>query len=264
MNRRRYVDGALYEEWDDATQTYRRYNTNGSLAEQRAYTSDEIAGILGLGGVEVTADEVLMRDDNGEVLFSLGPQTHGDRGVSVFRDDGTIALAVRKNFSNTPQVIQISDADGYVILGEESLGNGLARPHLHVPMHPVMATATTLQHGPWGPEVPVTSGTFVTTHQAWWARHNQYGRFNVRIAASDITTSAEVQVINANDGTPLGAFLAGAWTGTRATGSTGYTEVVSPSIFMPSNPEDRVSVALQVRRSAGAGTLRVALPESHG
>lgn len=217
------------------------------------------------GSLVVDGGDVVMLDADGSEMLRIGPQQHGDRGVSVSREDGSLALVVRKAFSNsTLQTLEIRDRLGNLIVSEEALGWGLSRPFLQIPMRPVMATPTALMHGQYGPEVPVTSGTFETTHQAWYARHNQYGRFCFQIAASDATTAAEVRVINVATGNPLAAFFQPSWLGTRAVGDTAFVEVVSPPLSVPGDPDDRISIAAQVRRSAGAGTLTVALPESHG
>lgn len=217
------------------------------------------------GSLVVDGGEVLMLDADGSVMFRLGDQVHGDRGFLMARDDGTLALAVRKAIAGPgAQGIEIRDRQGYLIYAEEALGNGPARPLLHLPFQPVAPSPTTLQHGPHGIEVPTTSATFTTTHQAWFARHNQYARLMLRVAASDATTSAEIQVVDAGTGIPLGDFLSGSWLGARATGTTGYVQVDPPRLFLPGAPDERVSIAVQVRRSAGSGTLRVALPESHG
>ena len=263
MSRKVYDNGQLVESWDDVTRTYRRY-VNGSLVETRPYTAEEIGAIVGAGRVVVDERDVVMYDDDGSVIFRMGEQTFGDRGVSIFRDDGSLAFAIRKAFGGTTQSLEMRDRFGSVFLAEEALGSGLSRPYLHSPMQPVLPTAAALLHGPYGPQVPVTSGTFVTTHQAWYARHNQYGVFKAQISASDTSTSAEVRVINAADGVPLGAFFQPAWLGARAAGSTGYIEVASPALYLPGVPDALISIALQVRRTAGSGTLQVSLPESHG
>lgn len=202
---------------------------------------------------------------NGVTVFKLGLQNYGDYGMTINREDGSPAVAVRKEFANVAQVVTVTDDTGNALLAEESLGSGLKFPILHIPMQPVQAVAGTLQCGPFGWQLPIATATFTSTHQAWYARGNQYGAFRVQISASDTTTAAEVRVINIGNGDQLGPFLSGPWTGTRAAGSTGFVEVVSPALFLPGNPnENNVRIGLQVRRSAGAGTLQVALTESHG
>lgn len=232
----------------------------GLRSERRAASTT-----IGDGGLVIDGGDVTMLDTDGSIMFLLGDQLYGDRGLLMAREDGSIALVLRKAFAGPgTQTLEFRSRDGYLLFAEEALGAGLSRPYLHLPMHPVMATPTALQHGPYGAEVPVTSATFITTHQAWYARHNQFGRVMLQIAASDATTAAEVRVINAATSAVLGDFFAAPWLGTRAAGSTGFVQVDSPRLFLPGNPDDRISVAVQVRRSAGTGTLRVATPESHG
>lgn len=225
------------------------------------------AGDLTISGGDLVVDggDFLLLDTDGSTVFRLGPQTHGDRGVSIYRETGELAIGVRKAFeSSGEQTVEIRDGDGSLIVAEEALGSGLSRPFLHLPFHPVLATPAALQHGPYGPQVPVAVTDWTTTHQAWFARHNQYALLRVRVSASDLTTAGEVRVVNPATGAVLGDFLAGPWTGTRAAGSTSHTEVAPPRLFLPGAPDERVSVAVQVRRTAGAGTLNVSLPESHG
>ena len=226
------------------------------------------ATTVGTGGMTIDGGDFRALDVDGSEILLLGEMIHGDRGFVITRADGTIAFEMRKTFSNsTTQSVYIRDDDGAVLLAEESLGDGIAQPYLPIPLQPVTATSTALSTGPYGPQVAVTSGTFVTTHQAWYARHNQYGLFRIRVAASDLTTAGEVQVINVATGTPLNPFFQPAWLGTRAAGSTGYTEVVTSGadgLLLPGVMHSEISVAVQVRRTAGAGTLTVAVPTAHG
>lgn len=217
------------------------------------------------GALIVDGGDFLLLDTDGSTVFRLGPQQYGDRGVSIFREDGSLALGVRQAFENVPQTLEMRDEAGYVIVAEEALGSGLSRPFLPVPLQPVRAASGAVNAGPYGWESMAASSTWTTTHQAWYARHNQFALFRFRVAASDTTTAAEIRLINAGNGDHLGQFLAGPWTGVRAAGATGYTEVVTPGgINMPGEPDQAVQVAVQVRRTDGAGTLTVAVPEARG
>lgn len=226
------------------------------------------ATTIGSGGFVVDGGDVIMLDDDGSVMFRLGAQTHGDRGLTIAREDGTVALELRKTFSNSSsQTLYLYDDQGAAMLTEEPLGNGISRPMLPVPLQPVTAASTALNTGPWGPEVVVDSATFTTTHQAWFARHNHFALFRVQIAASDITTAAEVRVVNAVDQNPLNPFFLVDWLGVRPAGTTGYVEVVTSGLdglALPGTSHTEISVQVQVRRSAGAGTLTVAVPTAHG
>jgi len=46
VSRRIWHDGRVVEEWDDAARTYRRYDSAGSLVEERPYTGDEAAALV--------------------------------------------------------------------------------------------------------------------------------------------------------------------------------------------------------------------------
>lgn len=264
MSTRVYSGGQLLEEWDDATRIYRRW-TNGVLAEQRAYTAGEIAGIVGLGGVTVTSNDVAMRDDDGTEILRIGEQVNGDWGFTLSREDGSVAISVSQAFPGAAQQeLRLFDRFGNEMLTEEAIGSGLAYPVFPLIFEPVLATAGTVNAGPYGFEVPTTSASFVTVFRTTLARNNQFGTVKLRIAASDTTTSGEARLINVATGDHLGQFLAGPYTGTRAVGSTGYTEVSLPSLVIPGNPWDPIEIAVQARRTAGAGTLRVAVSESRG
>lgn len=265
MSRRVYANGVLLAEWDDATLTYRRY-VDGEVVEERTYTAPEIEAIVGAGAVVINDRQMVVLDDDGSEIFRIGDMEHGDRGLTITRENGTVAFEMRKTFvGSSTQAVFLRDDTGAALISEEPLGDGLSRPFLPIPMLPVTAATTALSTGPWGPQVVVNSGTFTTTHQAWYARHNQYGLFRCRIAASDTTTAGEVQVINVDNGVPLTRFFQPAWLGSRPAGSTGYTEVVPASgLLLPNAMHASTTLAVQVRRTAGAGTLTVAVPESRG
>ena len=219
-------------------------------------------------GITTTSNSLTLRSAGGTEILRIGVMPFGDRGLRVTRETGTVALEMRKVFSNSAQqTLGLFGSDGYSLIEEEPLGSGLSKPYLPIPLLPVTTTPTPLNTGPWGPEVSVTSDTFVTTHQAWWARANYYALFRMRIAASDTSTAGEVQVINVANGIPLNEFFEPGWLGVRPAGSTGYTEVVTSGddgMGLPGLPHAEISVAVQVRRTAGAGTLRVAVPTAHG
>lgn len=221
--------------------------------------------IRGGGKLVVDGGDFLLLDTDGSTVFRLGPQQHGDRGVTISRDTGEVALSVRKKFdTDTIQIIELVDRFGNVLLSEEAIGSGPARPLHDIPMRPVMATSGNLQCGPWGPEVTTGAGTFTTVHQAWFARSNQFASLRILMSASDLTTAAEVQVINADDSTVLAAFGEPDWLGERDLGDTDYVEIQTPGLFLPGVPWESISIALQVRVSAGAGTITTAIPEARG
>lgn len=237
-----------------------------SLRNERraAATSIETGDIrLANGGMLVVdGGDVLMLDTDGDVLFKIGPQAHGDRGVSIYREDGTEALSVRKPLPGFAQRISVFDRNGVGILEEGSLSGGIDKPYLNIPTQPHLATSGPINVGPYGFEIPVTSDTFQTTHVGTWRRHNFLTRWRWRIACSDTTTAAEVRVVV--NGEHLSPYLGTAWTGVRAAGTTTYDEVLSARLDLPGAYLDTMTAQVQARRSAGTGAVTVALVEARG
>lgn len=262
MSRKVYDNGQLVESWDDVTRTYRRY-VNGSLVETRAYTTDEIGSIVGAGRIVIDERDVVMFDDDGSVMFRLGKQTQGDRGFELSRANGTLAFAVSEVFQGGVQALRMFDNSGNNILSEESLGSGLGRPYLSLPMQPVLATAGTVNAGPYGFEVVTSSTSWTPVARTQFPRQNQYVTVKVQVAASDLTTAASVRVTDTVGGV-LSQFLSGPFTANRAAGSTGYVEVALPSLVVPGAYMGSVALDVQVQRTAGTGSLRVAVTESRG
>lgn len=260
MSRKVYDNGQLVESWDDVTRTYRRY-VNGTLVETRPYTPAEIGAIVGAGRVVVDERDVVMYDDDGSVLFRLGAQSFGDRGVSIYRDDATLAFEVAKANPLAVQAWRLKDSGGNEIVSESGFGSGLGRPRL--PCQPFPVSAPT--YGTYGPEVSTTSATFATLFAMQDRRQNPLWAPAFQVKCSDITTSAEVRVIDAATSSALSEFGAGAWTGARPTGSTAYAEL-NPALVVTSSIAigGRYRFEIQARRTAGAGTVTVALPESIG
>jgi hypothetical protein len=184
MSRRVYANGVLLEEWDDATLTYRRY-VNGEVVETRAYTGPEVAAIVGAGAVVLSERQMLVLDDDGTEIFRIGDMEHGDRGLVIRREDGSIAISLSQAFPGAAQQeIRIFDRFGNELLTEEAIGSGPAYPIFPLIFEPVLATAGTVNAGPYGFEVPTTSGTFVTVFRTTLARNNQFGTVKLRVAAS--------------------------------------------------------------------------------
>lgn len=267
MSRRVFTDGVLLQEWDDATRTYRRWSTAGVLLEERAYTAGEIAAIVGAGAATLGDRDFIVIDDDGTEILRIGDQQFGDRGITISREDGTLALSIRKRLAGAgTQSLELRDDNGNVILSESEFGTGLDYPWLPLVVQPWSATSAAVQTGPHGLEGPaVTSGTFVTTHMVELPRMNQQTRWRFAIKASDATTAGEVQVIRESTGVALTKFLQPAWVGTRAAGSTGYVDVdPGAPLVLPGSYITMMRLLVQVRRTAGAGSLTCAVPFAHG
>ena len=233
-------------------------------SERRAAATTIGTGDLRLangGSLVVDGGDVVMLDVDGSVLFRLGLQALGDRGVSIFREDGTLAFEVAKPNALAVQAWRLKDSDGTTIVSESGFGEGLGRPRL--PSRP-FPTATPAW-GMYGAEVATTSSTFTTLFAVQDRRQNPLWAPAFRVKCSDTTTAAEVQVIDAATSTPLAEFGFGAWTGVRPVGSTGYTEL-TPALNVPTSVgvDGRYRFEVQARRTAGAGTVTLAIPESIG
>lgn len=209
------------------------------------------------GNLVVDGGDFLLLDTDGSTVFRLGPQFFGDRGVSISREDGSQALVMAQPFEGFDgQLIIMQDRFGNVILRESPFGEGADVPYLPLTFQPVTAASAAVQFGPHGLEVSTTSGTFVDAFKWRGYRHNPWLRMRLQVRCSDTTTSAEVQVVDKATGDPLEPFLGSPWLGTRATGTTAYV-AVDPAVglALPGVPEDTIEVAVQVRRTAGAGTV---------
>lgn len=225
------------------------------------------ATTVGTGNWVIDGGDVVMLDEDGSVLFRLGEQPYGDRGVSIYRADGSLALSTRKRLPGaTTQSLELRDDNGNVILSEAEFGTGLDYPWLPLHVQPFAAASSPVQAGPHGLEGPlVTSSTFTTTHLDEVPRMNQQSRWRFAVAASDITTAAEVRVIRESTGTALAPAFASPWLGVRAAGSTTYVDVdPGAPLVLPGNFGETVRLLVQVRRTAGAGSLTCAVPFAHG
>lgn len=220
------------------------------------------ATTIGSGGLTIDGGDLILLEADGDEIFVIGEQPYGDRGISAYRDDGTEALSVRKPLPGFPQRVAIFDRDGHEIFTEGGLSDGIDRPFFSIPIQPYLASAGPLSAGPNGFEVSTTSTTFATTHVGMWRRSNYLTRWRWQIRCSDASTAAEVRVVV--NGTHLGTYLGSPWTGVRAAGSTSYVEVLSARLTLPGAYLDQMSVTVQARRSAGTGTVSVALTEARG
>lgn len=222
------------------------------------------AGDLTINGGDLVVDggDFLLLDTDGSTVFRLGPQPHGDRGVAIYREDGSPAVVVARPGVGFDQGLSLHDAAGNVLLREASLASGIDAPFFDIPLQPYRATAGTVNAGPHGFESDTTSGAFETMHVASFARQNHLTRWWFQVSCSDATTAAEVRVLG--NGSQLTQYAGAAWTGTRAAGAAGYQEVASPRLVLPGAVHSSVSVEVQARRTAGAGTVSVAVTQARG
>lgn len=222
-----------------------------------------------LGGMFVVdGGDFLLLDTDGSTVFRLGPQQFGDRGVTISRQNGQQAVTVRKRFAgSTDQSVAVYGRGGEQLVVEEELGTGFAAPAFPLQVQPLLAASGAVQAGPHGLEVSTTSATFAGTHFTSFLRQNQYLRMTVAVKASDASTAAEVRVVDTATGFVLRPFLADPWVGVRAAGSTGYTILqagVTVPLVAPGAVGELVRLEVQARRTAGTGTVTVAVPFAQG
>lgn len=221
------------------------------------------AGDLTISGGDLVVDggDFLLLDTDGSTVFKLGPQEHGDRGVSMYREVGTPVMEVRKESSNLPQRWVMRDGFGNIVVSESAFGVGLSRPRL---AHPVIPAATPT-YGVYGQEVSSAADTFTTVFRMECRRQNTNWQPRLQVSTSDTTTAAEVRVVNADFASFIlnDFFTSADWIGAVAAGSTGFRQL-DPTLVLFGNVDEYIRLAVQVRRTAGTGTVKVAIPSSYG
>lgn len=213
------------------------------------------------GALVVDGGDFLLLDTDSSTVFRLGDQEYGDRGVSIYREDGSPAVEVAKADAGLPPTVRIKDANGNVIVSEWPFGEGLSAPLLSMPAYPVTAPAG---YGEHGPEVSTTATAWTTLWSMRTVQQNPLWRPRLQLKCSDATTTAQVRVTKSDGTTVLNDFFAGpSWTGSVPTGSTGWLSLV-PYLGIDGGFGADVTRHVQVRRTAGTGTVRLAIPCATG
>ncbi|MGH9247938.1 MAG: hypothetical protein ACRD0W_00235 [Acidimicrobiales bacterium] len=223
------------------------------------------ASSIGSGGLTIdSGGQLRVVAASGETVFLIGLQQHGDVGMTVRREDGSLAFLIRKPFSPTDaQLIQVFDNEDNIIFAEEVFGAGLGEPRLELPMRPIAAATGALSVGPDGPERVTSSATFVDLFAYDGIRQNQWYRPIIVVRCSDGTTAGEIQFVEKGTGSVLNGFFQPPWVGAIPTGTTAYTPFEPPfGLSLLVEPKQPLSLALQARRTAGAGSLTVAVRRS--
>jgi len=149
-----------------------------------------------LGDVTIGAGGVLKALNNaGAPILYVGgigpanPDGSPQRGLLIYRQDGTLALSVA-NTTGTPgqpQGVAIRDALGNTIISEDVIGGGLANPYLSTDAWVGATTA---------PADTTTSGTFTTLQnlQGWVKQHPKLtGHYLVQTSAG---TTGEIRLVD--------------------------------------------------------------------
>lgn len=228
-----------------------------------------VRGLLRIAGALDLTGTLSMKSEDDVEMVRIGDMEFG-RGFELKRDDGTQALGFRKAFSNsTTQSWVLTDRSGQVVVAENALSGGLSRPHLELPLQPFSATSgTAVTCGPHGWERTTSSTTWETLYVYDGKVQNPFLDFKFAAICSDGTTSGEVQVVDLDTGTPLAGFFEPAWLASIPLATTTYFVVDPPStrIIAPDITEvgAYMRLGVQVRRTAGTGSITLAVPQSIG
>jgi hypothetical protein len=203
----------------------------------------------------VDGGDVVMRNETGTEVFRIGVQPYGDVGFTLRREDGTIAIQVRKPFqpSDPTQAFQILDRAGRMVAGDSGLyTSGFDAPHIPLRFIPVNYDSSTNAQ-------TTSSGTFVATHEHRGFYQNPFFSPQFMVKCSDGTTAGEIQVWDVTGAAYLEAYFGGVQKATIPTGTTTYTLfALSGTVLLPGQMSDAMHLEIHVRRTAGAGSLTVA------
>lgn len=209
------------------------------------------------GQMVINGGDFVLEDTTGTVTFRVGAQQYGDRGISVFRADGSIAMKVAKIFGagDSAQRLQFYDLSGASVGGDAALSpSGFDSPHMPLVWRPVdRSDAKT-----------TTSATFVSLFEHRGVRGNPGLPIQFSVLCSDATTAGEVQVIDTATGTGLSPFFASPWVGTIPAGTTTATTLTAPALGLPGAANAAYTLQVQARRTAGTGTVSIAIAGSVG
>jgi hypothetical protein len=207
------------------------------------------------GNTAIDTGEFTVKDPvTGNVILRVGQQEHGDTGVSIYREDGTLALQIAKPFSPADeQAMRMLNKSEEIIGGDNILAvTGTA---LYNNITPTKTSDT---------GVAVTSGTFVDIYDIDGPYISPAHTLVFSAICSDGSTAGEVRVVNKDTGTSLTGFFvtidpeeipAGTTTLTDFTilgGTSGISQY-----YVTRNMGETIRHSVQARRTAGAGTVTV-------
>lgn len=229
-----------------------------------------VRGILRvIGALDVTGTASI-RSATGAELIRLGDMDLGDRGYVFSRENGVPVLEMqRTNDTVEDQAWALYDNAGNPIVSEEVFFHGLKRPCLEHPFQPVApAFGTALTCGPYGIERTTSSAAFETLFAYDGKRQNAFLDLKFSAHCSDGTTAAELRVVNLDTGLALpDLFQPIPWLGVVPAGTT-TPWILDPAFTqgviyeLPVGATMRLGV--QARRTAGTGTVTVAVASSIG
>lgn len=221
------------------------------------------------GGITITAPGALIVDGGDVILlspdlvevFRLGVQQHGDRGLTIRRDDGSVALEIRREFGpdDASQVLRFRDRVGRVIGGDSILSfTGFDAPHVPITWEQSNLTAAVTR------AQSTSSTSFVPLFEHRGYHQNPSVHLQVYAWCSDGTTAGEVQVYDRTSATYLTAFLGPVVTLAVPAGTITSTLFTLGAVVLPGQMSDEMSLEIHARRTAGTGSLSVAVARSIG
>lgn len=159
-------------------------------------------------------------------------------GANVFELGGS---------STTSQYWALRDEASNILFGDDAVtGQGLARPWLPIPFTTHSSTA---------PTDKTTSGAFTGLLSARYTKQHPTLRAQILCQASDGSTSGEVQLIKVAGGVQIG---------TTITVGLGFYGLLTIQGDVPGAHMEDMELEVQVRRTAGAGTVGVRMFGCYG
>lgn len=262
--KRRTLTGVVREQQE---QTKRQsnstalFNTGFEVIDSGQVVQDGSVTIPNNGLLLVDGGDVVMLNESLVEVFRIGMMPNGDRGLTIAREDGSVAIEMRSVISGSAQALVVRDRQGNRIAGDSILSfAGFDAPHIPIPFTPVDYTSSALAQS-------TSSGTFVATHEHRGFRQNPALKPQLMVRCSDGTTAAEVQVWDVLGASYLGGYLSSPVVHTISVpaGTTAFTLFeFSSALALPSAMSDPMHLQIHVRRTAGAGSVSVAPVRSIG
>lgn len=211
--------------------------------------------------LNVNGGTVEVADPTGNPLLTFADQPLGDRGITLYRTDGTPVLVVRAtSVAGGAQSLLIYDKAGRVIGGgAQNAYSGIDAPYLPIPFAP-----TDLTSGARAQATTATSYTALFEHAGYY--QNPGLRLQVKAFCSDGTTAGLVEVYDTLAGVELGTLASSTpQTITIPAGTTTATVFTAAAPYaLPGSMGDDLSLQVRVKRTAGTGSVSVAISRSFG
>lgn len=208
------------------------------------------AATIGQGGVTIKGGRLVVLDHDGNELASLGridylptgPDGEPQAGLSLFRNDGSLAMQLADPLPQTDgykQILRLFDAGERDILAEDATsGWGLAAPTMSHTLYPARYTN-------WPSSTSATFEELFVGNITGW---NPYVHVVISHTSSLSGTTGEVRLkINGTSITPVAAV-------TFVIQTQIWTIQAPPRV---ADPADWLTITVEARRTAGTGGIHV-------